>query len=226
MARKPRKSKTDKALSTAKAGMVATEIVGHPLTHGIDAAKSSVGAVQHGSKAASALGYAGKAVSTLAGITAKAALPLTAAYAGYKAVQKAAAGGSSGEVTMAAVDAATFGFGTYATSGTGTGSAASGRLASRNRSKGNGMMTPENIVAASGPQKKTANRVAKSTSPDQSPTFRARKAAAENVQAHRQAKAKAPEKSDGVVNAHAKRVNGKTVRVDQRRMTPAEMKRS
>lgn len=113
MARQPRKSKLDKRLNQGKSALVATEVLGHPAAHAIDVAKTSTGALQHGAKASTLLGYAS-----------------------YKAITKMAQGGSAGDATLAAVDAVTFGLGTYAIGGQATGNAASGRLASRRRATG------------------------------------------------------------------------------------------
>ncbi|MEQ8823830.1 MAG: hypothetical protein RIC14_05605 [Filomicrobium sp.] len=136
MARKPRKSKVDKRLSQAKAGLVAAEVLGHPTSHAIDAAKQGLGAAQHSSKfAVATLGSTGKIVNAVAGVTSKVALPLTAAYGAYKAGKKYAEGGSAGEVVKAGLDAVSFGAASYLTSGEAGGGAASGRLASRNRQK-------------------------------------------------------------------------------------------
>lgn len=74
MARQPRKSKLDKRLNQGKSALVATEVLGHPAAHAIDVAKTSTGALQHGAKASTLLGYAS-----------------------YKAITKMAQGGSAGD---------------------------------------------------------------------------------------------------------------------------------
>ncbi len=116
MARKPSiKKKIDKQLKNAKTGLVAAEVAGHPTAHALDVAKQSLAAAQHGSKAASLLGAAGKAVSAVASVTAKVSLPATALYGLYKAGSKYAEGGTVNESAQAGIDAVTFGLASYVT---------------------------------------------------------------------------------------------------------------